>query len=219
MKKFIPVFAFIVLLCSCSGAHFEAYPFGVTVGCSVDEFMQDVQVEGNVVGWESTETYGRRCDKRQGLSNEDLDRSAEFGTLFFDHCLGDSIKFVTRVSHNIPLPTMVNVYCSAKVEDGKVSSLTCVHFFEEFDDAGSAVRKYVEMFDSRYGHYKPLSSIKPAEGDDFSMLSLFTEGAFLWEKGGYRVEMFINKYQILREIVFRDLGSIERYELVLRYYR
>jgi len=207
----------VMLLSSCRSTHFEAYPFGVKLGSTVEKFEKTALELDCTIGWDASGTYEVRRDKRDGKTGDVVDRTPEFGAMYFDHCMEDSLKFVTRVSHNIPMPTMVTVLCCAAVEDGRVTSLNCIHMFEDFDDVSSAVRKYVDMLDDRYGHYKALSAILPSDGDDYSSLGLFEEGAFLWEKRGHRVEMFLNKYQVLREIGLQDLGPLECYELVLRY--
>jgi len=220
MKYFVTVaISAVLMMNSCVGVHrqFEVYPFGVKLGMSAEEFLQVVDNEDNVVGWEDSETYRMRCDKRDGVSDELLDRVPEFGSLFYDRCMGDSLKFVTRVSHNIPLSTMVYAFCSATLEQGRILSFCCIQYFDDFDDVSSAVRKYVNMFDTKYGHYDPLPAILDAAGNEYTSLNLFKEGAFLWKNRGHRVEMFINKYQILHDIAFRDLDPMQRYELVVRY--
>lgn len=210
---------FVLLMASCSmpSPTFEAEPFGVTIGASIDSVVGSLLQSGTCAEWKKSSLYSQRIQKRAGVRDSLLDRTPPIGRMLLDSHIDDQKSLVSLTEVNLPLPTKTRAYLFLGEDEGRVSSLTCIHLASDTDDLRGFVKSYISLFKPIYGDYKALCKIEPISGEKMDNLLLIEEGAFLWEKDGHKVQLFVNEYPLERVEELQDLGPMDRYEVVIRY--
>lgn len=213
------ILSVLLIMASCSkpSPTFEAEPFGVTIGAPIDSVVGSLLQSGNYSRWKESSLYNQRLQKRAGIRDSLLDRTPMIGRMLIDSHIDDSKSFVGITEVNLPLPTKTRAYLFLGEENGMVSSLTSIHLASDTDDLRGFVKSYISLFKPVYGDYKALGKIEPIRGENHNNLLLIDEGAFLWEKDGHSVQLFVNEYPLERVEELRDLGPMDRYEVVIRY--